>query len=139
MDYVADLDPSHRVLRITVTTALTDDACTNIYRAIERLASRGGPYKATILDLSQVEDFPVSADTIRALAATGPAVPGEGPRVIVASEPALYGLARMFELHRDSTGGNLQTVVRSLDEAYTLLKVTPQGFSQRLFPESMAA
>jgi hypothetical protein len=139
MDYVVDLDPTHRVLRITITTALTDEACTNIYRALERLGSQGGPYKAAIVDLTQVVDFPVSAETIRAFAATGQAIPGQGPRVTVASDPALYGLARMFELQRDSMGGNLQTVVRSLDEAYDLLKVTAEDFSERLFPERMVA
>jgi len=75
----------------------------------------------------------------RTFAANGPAVPGEGPRVIVAPEVALYGMARMFELYRGSMGGNLQTVVRSIDEAYEFLKVSPEDFSRRLFPESMAA
>jgi hypothetical protein len=37
----------------------------------------------------------------------------------------------MFELSRGSMGGQLQ-VVRSMDEAYKLLKVGPQDFSQRL-------
>jgi hypothetical protein len=137
MDYVIDLDPTHRVLRITVTTILTDEAFKEIYRTIQRLASRGGPY-AAIMDLSQVVDFPISADTIRAFAATAPAVPAGRPRVVVAPRPALYGLSRMFELHRDSMGGQFH-VVQSMDEAYDLLKVTSQDFSQRLYPESMAA
>jgi hypothetical protein len=47
------------------------------------------------------------------------------------------GLARMFELYRDSMGVQVQ-VVQSLDEAYELLKVTPEGFTQRLFPEEVA-
>jgi hypothetical protein len=139
MDYVVDLDPTHRVLRITVTAALTDEACRDIYRAVARLASQGGPYHAAITDLSRVEDFSVSAETIRALAATGPMIHGEGPRVIVAPQTAAYGLARMFELYRDSKGGKLQTVVRSMDEAYELLKVSPEDFTQRLLPERMAA
>jgi hypothetical protein len=139
MDFAVDLDPTHRVLRITVATDLTDEACKNIYSGIKRLASRGGPYQGTILDFTQVVDFPVSSETIRALASTGPAVPGEGARILVAREPALYGLARMFELYRESMGGKLQTVVQSLDEAYELLKVTPQDFSERLFPEDVAA
>src|SRR5579871_152934 len=67
VDCVVDLDPTHRVLRITVTTALADEACTDIYRTVARLASRGGPY-AAITDLSQVADFPVSYKTVRALA-----------------------------------------------------------------------
>jgi hypothetical protein len=88
-----------------------------MYWAVKLLASRGGPYTAVITDLSQVVDFPVSPDTIRALAATGPAVPGEGPRVMVAREPALYGMARMFELYRDSMGRGQTQIVRSMDEA----------------------
>ena len=139
MDYLIDFDPTHRVLRTTVRTALTDESLMEIYQAVARLASHGGPYNATILDLSQVVDFPVSHDTIRALAEMDPAVPGEGPRVVVAPRPALYGLCRMFELYRDSMGGNLVTVVSSIDKAYEFLNVSPADFSQRLFPESMAA
>jgi len=139
MDYQIDFDPTHRVLRTTVKTALTDESCIKIYRAVARLASHGGPYNATILDLSHVVDFPVSRDTIRALAAMSPVVPGEGPNVVVAPRPALYGISRMFALYRDSMGGSLHTVVSSIDEAYELLKVNPEDFSQRLFPESMAA
>jgi hypothetical protein len=138
MDFVVDLDPKHCVLRITVTTVLTDRAGRDIYQAVARLVSRGGPY-AAITDLSQIEDFPISADTVRALAAAAPAIPlGDRPSVIVARQPALYGLARMFELHRDSMGGQLQ-VVQSIDEAYDLLKVRPEDFSQRLFPVDVAA
>jgi anti-anti-sigma regulatory factor len=134
---VVDLDPIHRVLRITVTTALTDESCTEIYRAVARLASQGGPY-AAITDLSQVADFPVSSDAVKALAATAPAIPlGGRLSVIVARQPALFGIARMFELSRDSMGGQLQ-VVQSIDEAYNLLRVAPEDFSQRLFPEGVA-
>jgi hypothetical protein len=54
---LVDLDTTHRVLRITVTTVLTDEAFKEIYRSLSRLASQGGPY-AAILDFSQVVDFP---------------------------------------------------------------------------------
>ena len=133
---MVDLDPIHRVLRITVTSALTDESCAEMYRTVGRLASQGGPY-AAITDLSQVADFPVSSDAVKALAATAPAIPlGDRLSVIVASQPALFGLARMFELSRDSMGGNL-LVVQSMEEAYSLLEVAPQDFSQRLFPEEV--
>jgi hypothetical protein len=135
VDYAVDLDPTHGVLRITVTTALTDESCTEMYQTVARLASKGGPY-ATIADLSQVVDFPVSCNTVRALAATVPAVPGKRTRVIVANQPALYGLARMFQLSRDSMGGQLQ-VVQSMDDAYKLLEVAPRDFCRRLFPEDV--
>jgi hypothetical protein len=136
MDYAVDLDPTHRVLRITVTTALTDEAARDIYRAVAQFASQGGPY-AAITDFSQVVDFPISANTIRDLAASTPPIPlGGRPSVMVAPQPALFGLARMFEIHREAMGVQLQ-VVHSIDEAYVLLKVSPQDFSQRLFPEDV--
>src|SRR5262249_36810133 len=100
------------------------------------LAFRGGPY-AAITDLSQVEDFRVSPKTIRVLAATGPAIPSGRPRVIVATELALYGLARMFDLNRDSMGGQLQ-IVRSLEEAYDIVGVRPEDFTQHVFPQDQA-
>ena len=134
MDFVIDLAPTHCVLRTTVTTVLTD-VSTKIYRTIAWVASRGGPY-AAITDVSHVVDFRVSSDTVRALAVSSPAVPG-GPRVLVASKPALYGLARMGALIRDAMGEQLQ-IVRSIGEAYDLLKVTPQDFSQRLLPKNLA-
>ena len=134
---VVDLDPAHRVLRITVTTILTNELGWDLYRTVARLASRGGPY-AAIGDVSQVVAFPISTDTIRDLAAMPPAVPAGRPQVIVAPQPALYGLARMFELHLDSMGGRLY-VVHSIDEAYDLIKVAPQDFSERLFPNDLAA
>jgi hypothetical protein len=42
----------------------------------------------------------------------------------------------MFQLSRDSMGGQLQ-VVQSMDEAYKLLEVAPRDFRQRLFPEDV--
>jgi hypothetical protein len=137
MDYAVDLDPTHSVLRITVTTAVTDEVFRDIYQAVARLASQGGPY-AALFDFSQVVDYPVSSDTIRAVAAARPAIPGEKPRVVVAPRPAQYGLSRMYEMCRDSMGVQIQ-VVQSMDEAYELLKVTPQDFTQHLFPEDVAA
>jgi hypothetical protein len=138
MAYVVDLDPTHRVLRITVTTPVMDDeSFEEMYHSVARMAATGGPY-AAIMDLSQVEDFGVSPNTIMAFAASAPAVPGERPRVIVASQPVLYGLVPMFELQEGSMGVQVQ-VADSIHEAYEVLEVSPEDFTQRLLPERMAA
>ena len=80
----------------------------------------------------------MSSDIVKALAATAPAIPlGGRLSVIVARQPALFGIARMFELSRDSMGGQLQAV-QSMDEAYNVLEVTPQDFSERLLPVDVA-
>ena len=44
----------------------------------------------------------------------------------------------MFELLRDSMGGQFH-VVHELGEAYDLLEVTAEDFTQRLIPEDLAA
>jgi hypothetical protein len=44
----------------------------------------------------------------------------------------------MFELSRDSMAVEVQ-VVHSMDEAYEFLKVSPADFTERLFPEDVAA
>ena len=139
MDFVVDLDPTHQVLRITLTGEVTtDEVATYVYRTVTRLAAQGGPY-AGLFDFSQVTHSAVTPTTVRTLAATAAAIPGERPRVIVARTDTVYGVGRMFELYRDSMAGQSQIVVRSNDEAYELLKVTPQDFSQRLFSEELAA
>jgi hypothetical protein len=139
MDFVVDLDPTHDALRITLTGEIaTDRVATYVYQTVTRLAAHGGPY-AGIFDFSQVTHSALTPTTVRTLAATAAAIPGERPRVIVARMDSVYGVARMFELYRDSMGGQAPIVVRSNDEAHELLNVSPQDFSQRLFSEEVPA
>ena len=138
MDYRIDLDPTHQVLRVTVTAAaLTHDLGEDCYRSVARIASRGGPY-AAIWDLSGVTSTTASTDQVRERASSAPAVPAGRTRVVVAKEPVIYGLSRMSELFRDSMGGQLQ-VVWSMEEAYAIVGVRPEDFTERLFPTEMAA
>ena len=133
-DYVIDLDPIHQVLRLTIRKVLTDQVVLDAYRSIGRLASQGGPY-AAIFDGSEVQDVKLSADTVRSLALGAPAVPAGRPRVAVVNTIVLYGLTRMFESTRTSVGLQFH-IVWSVEEAYAMLGVSPESFSQRLFPEN---
>jgi hypothetical protein len=137
MEYVIDLDPTHQVLRTTVTGTLTDSASREAYAFVSHFAAAGGPY-ASILDLSGVTGNQVSIETVRDLAKKPPAVPFGRPRVVVAPRPEDYGLLRMFELLRGKMAGQHHLVL-SVDEAYAMLGVNPEDFSQRLFPEQLAA
>jgi hypothetical protein len=137
MKYVIDLDPTHQVLRVTVTGTLTDPASREIYASISHFAATGGPY-ASILDLSGVTGSEVSIETIQDLAKKPPAVPVGRPRVVVAPRPEDYGLFRMFGQLRNGMAGQFHLVV-SVDEAYDMLGVSPENFSERLFPERLAA
>ena len=138
MDFHIDLDPTQLVVRGTITAAvLTEQLADDYYRALSRVASRGGPY-AAIFDLSVVTRTTMSHDAIRGLASRPPAVPAGRTRVIAAKEPHIYGLARMFQLSRDFMGGQFQ-VVRYMEEAYEMIGVRPADFTERLFPTEMDA
>jgi hypothetical protein len=132
-NYVIDLAPAQRVLRLTVGKTLTDAILIEAYTRVAQVASQGGPY-AAIFDGSAVVDTTVSAQTVRSLAAKAPAVPAGTVRIVVASNLYVYGQARMIELLRDGMGGLFQ-VVRSLDKAYAMLGVSHDSFTQRLFPD----
>ena len=133
MHFEIDLDPTHQVLRVTVTAAVaTHEFAEDCYRCVKRIASCGGPY-AGIWDLSGVTNTTESTDQIRNRE-RDPAIPAGRTRVVVAKEPVIYGLSRMVELTRDSMGGQLQ-VVHTLEEAYEIVGVRPEDFTERLFPE----
>jgi hypothetical protein len=133
-DYVIDLDPTHQVLRLIIRKVLTDQVARDAYRSIGRLASQGGPY-AALFDGSEVRDVKLSADTVRSLALEAPAVPAGRPRVAVVNTIVLYGLTRLVESTRISMGLQFH-IVWSVEEAYAILGVSPESFSQRLFPEN---
>jgi hypothetical protein len=107
---VVDLDPTHRVLRITVTAALTDQAAKDIYQAVAPLASQGGPY-ATITDLSQVVDFPISADTIRTLAVTASPLPLASEREpLLQFRPEALAVCVKQEIVVEATSGPIRWI-----------------------------
>jgi hypothetical protein len=88
--------------------------------------------------VSQAEEVKVSSETVRFLSREASAIPGGRPRIVVHHKPVGYGLSRMFELLRDEMGGQ-HHVVWSMDQAYAMLGVTPEDFTERLFPEVVAA
>jgi len=51
--------------------------------------------------------------------------------VVVGKEPHIYGLARIFQMCRERVHG-LFEVVRTLEEAYKIVEVCPEDFTQRL-------
>jgi hypothetical protein len=136
-DYAIDLDPAHRVIRLTMTAVVTEELAEECYRSLSFIASRGGPY-AAIFDLSGVTSTTLSPDAVRGLARRAPAIPAGRPRVIVAEEPWVFGMARMFQICRDFLGEQFH-VVRSLEEAYDMIGVRSENFTERIFPKDRAA
>ena len=138
MDYEVDLDPAHNVIRLTVTAeTVTLELAEDIYRHLLEAASRGGPY-AAIYDLSAAKHTTIPTDLVRAFARRRPSVPTEGRKhVVVGKEPNIYGLARLFQICGDNVGTDYE-VVHTLEEAYKVVEVRPEDFTERLYPERMA-
>ena len=138
MDFVIDLDPTHLVLRATITVAvLTEELAEEYYQVLSQVAAHGGPY-AAIYDFSRVTSTTLSPSAIRGFAKRPYPVPGPRHRMAVAKQPAMFGLARMLQLYQDMLGEHFR-VVRSLEEAYEMLGVRPEDFTQCLVPAVRAA
>ena len=134
-NYVIDLNPVHQVFRITLPNIVTDQMAVDAHRTLGGLAAQGGPY-ASIADFSRVLKLKLSADTVRHLAHQAPPVPlSARPRVAVVNSIILYSLVDMFCSIRISMGLQCH-IVWSVDEAYAMLGVSSEGFSDRLYPET---
>jgi hypothetical protein len=74
------------------------------------------PDFAQLFDFSHVTRLELTSDHIRQLAQDSPFSPHTRRALLVASDAA-YGLARMFEMLRESAGDTGIEVFRNLDEA----------------------
>jgi hypothetical protein len=127
MPYWFDYDSSHQILRGHVDGVTGDEDLLRYYSAARTVFERLQP-RSAITDFSGVTAFDVSANTIRQLAAAPPALAKvEVPRFVVAPQPNVYGIARMFQQLGQETRPSL-VVVRSADEAYAALGVATPRF-----------
>jgi hypothetical protein len=129
--YQIDFCAAHDCIRLTVTAEiLTLELAEDIYKRLKQISSSGGPY-ATIYDLTMVKDTTIPVEMVKGYARRNPSVPMGRPHVIVAEEITIYGLARLFQVCREHIYG-LFEVVHTLEEAYKIVGVTPEDFTQRL-------
>jgi hypothetical protein len=128
MSLRVEFDSANNILLIRVEGCLTDEAATELYKAI-RTYSVATDARAGIWDLTPVTAFPVSTDHVRYLASLGAAMPNGNtrPRFWVVPNIAGYGLARMAGLMLDGTNPLLQ-VVHTMEEALAELGVQSPRF-----------
>jgi hypothetical protein len=139
MNYRVDLDPTHSVIRLTVLEKVVTLECAeDIYTRLTRLSWSGDPY-AAIYDLSAAKRTTIPTDTVRELARRTPSVPMGRPHVVVGREPVIFGLARLFQMCREFRQTEEFEVVHTLEEAYELVKASPEDFTKRIFPAALAA
>ena len=119
MDYTLQADPEHRVVLVTLGSVVTEESGLAAYRAVEQFIAANGPHSG-ITDLSGVKKLRVSTNFVWRLAERPPMIPDGMERVVVAPQPAIYGVSRMFQIIRDNRNRYLQ-VVHTLDEAFKIL------------------
>ena len=125
MDYEIDLCPEHSVIRLTVTAEnVTLEMAEEIYRHLSEATSTGGPY-AAIFDFSATKRTSIKTDVVRGFGRRLPAIPKGRMQVVVGTEPHIFGLARVFELCADA-------IVDTLEEAYKIVEVRPEDFTECL-------
>jgi hypothetical protein len=127
MSHKFDFDLTNRVIRARVEGVVTDESLKEYYGSASRYGGLN-PTFSGICHMSTVSFVAISSQTIRELAKLPPAVPNPDiPRCIVAGSPAMFGMARMFELEGGATRPNLH-VVRTEREAFAILGITKPHF-----------
>jgi len=138
MDYEIDLDPTHSVIRLTVTARIvTLELAEELHVYLTRLASHGGPY-AAIYDLSAATDTTLTTEEVRHFGRRSRSLPSGRPNVVVGRPPSMFGLARIFQMCAEFVGNQFE-VVHTLEEAYAIVGARPEDFTERLFPEKVGA
>src|SRR5260370_7980803 len=98
MDYRIDFDPTHNVIRLTLTArVVTLRMAEDCYMSLAQLASSGGPY-AAIYDLSRATSTTLSTDMVRGYGRRASAIPPGRTHVVVAKEAPIYRLPRVSHM-----------------------------------------
>jgi hypothetical protein len=116
---------------------MTLEMAEEIHTALAYLSSRGGPYSA-IFDLSAVKDTTIPVEVVRGYGRCESSVPTGRKHVVVGAAPAIFGLAPLFQMCGEAVGKEHE-VVHTLEEAYDIVEARPEDFTQRIFPEPLAA
>jgi hypothetical protein len=130
VSHVLDFDPVHRVLRVTLTGVLTETNFLAARKDVAHFVQSEGPCHG-LFDFRGISKFDISSDFVRRLAEQPPTFPVNAIRVVVASQPVIYGMIRMFQIIGAETREGLH-VVKTMDEAYALLGCQSLDFSRRV-------
>ena len=116
------VDRNKKLVVTTYSGEVTNADVARQIAEIKQQAPYGSGYRA-ITDFTEVTQFEVSSDEIRSVADSKSPL-AQAQRVMVAPSDVTYGTSRMFQMLAGQTRPNI-TVVRTLDEAYTVLGIEP--------------
>ena len=128
MGFVMDFDAKNNILRGTLEGPLTGAILLDCYEAATRYTASHPPCRG-LWDFSKVgADADISIDIIRQVVGRSPIIPAGYMRVVVAPQDFLFGMMRMLQILSEEARPELH-VVRTLDEAYRLLRIESPEFS----------
>lgn len=120
------LERLHQVVLVRFSGTITRDDFTTLDTAFEALSLRGAGLRS-IIDLSGVDLFEVSADFLRQRAQRTPTL-GSSEKVFVAPRSDQFGISRMFSTSRSAFGHSSPMIVRTMEEACIVLDVKSAEF-----------
>jgi hypothetical protein len=125
--FLLEFDTRNNILRVTLEGCVTDAILLDAYETAARYVASHTPCRG-IGDISRATKFEVSTSTVRKMALSSPVIPAGYTRVFVAPQDSIYGMVRMFQTLGESTRPDFH-VVRTMEEAYRLLRVESPEFS----------
>ena len=128
MGFVMDFDAKNNILRGTLEGPLTGAILLDSYEAATRYTASHPPCRG-LWDFSKVTaNAEISSNIIRQVVGKSPIIPSGYMRVVVAPQDFLFGMMRMLQILSEEARPELH-VVRTLDEAYRLLRIESPEFS----------
>jgi DNA-binding NarL/FixJ family response regulator len=122
-----EFDPESKILHGRFNGQLTSESIRDYCRTAASLWA-AADFRASAIDLSGVTSVDVTPGSIQELAAASPVDPvASRPRVIVASNAQIFGLARVFQMAGKALRPNLHVVGNS-HQLFALLGVTAPRF-----------
>jgi hypothetical protein len=122
-----EFDPESKILHGRFNGQLTSESIRDYCRTAASLWA-AADFRASAIDLSGVTSVDVTPGSIQELAAASPVDPvASRPRVIVASNAQIFGLARVFQMAGKALRPNLHVVGNS-HQLFELLGVTAPRF-----------
>lgn len=123
-----EYDSAHKVFAVRMHGIVTDEIFKACYAATPAEV-QGRDVVAALMDLSDVDRYDVSANTVREVSRLPPLFPDPTPRWVIATQDHIFGMARMFQM--TSPGGrDMLHVVRSIGDAYAALGIASPQFER---------
>jgi hypothetical protein len=133
MSYIFDFDSIHAIARCRLSGKVTDDVMKSCYRDTGQFIELTNP-NSGIMDMSGVVSFQVKRETILDLAHMRPLMPDACKRrVILATRPHVFGMARMFAIEGQHSRPSLHVVQTEL-ELWAILGVKSPQFKPYTLP-----